>query len=249
MRRFLLLSGLFLLLTACSSTPIQLYPGAERPASEIATLRVPIEVEVYSLNGKKLDSAPAILGTADRQLQLLPGHYKLLVFYSNIWQITADEHTTVKSQPVAFDLQLQTGHTYQLDFTEAGSYNEAKQFEDHFQPWITDKKTRQKIVSQDSGLKFGGNFLQQITGQTKLVKVGKTDDAGHQIIAPLAADAAATSAAATGAATAPPPVTPGSTRRLPTTTPTSYLNLLKAQWNQASKAEKRAFLKWISTHP
>lgn len=226
MLRFLLLLSV-LALGACSSHPVKLYAGPTQPASQVATIRVPVELEVLSLNGKKVEGVRTLLGTSDRQLQLLPGHYQLLVFYKNIWQTSADEHETVESDPVALDLSLAAGHTYQVDFDRARNTQEAEAFRKHFSAWATDLSSGEKTASQPSGLKLGNSIYNQLTGQVTTVAVGQTDADDHQVIAPL--------------------TTTPATNDQPTSG--NYLDLLKAQWSQASSEEKRAFLQWISAHP
>lgn len=215
-----------LLLSACSSRPVQLYAGPAQAADKIATIRVPVELEVLSLNGKKVEGAHTLLGTKDQQLQVLPGHYQLLVYYKNIWQTSADEHTTITSDPVTLDLTLTAGHTYQVDFARAHTPKEADAFRQHFAAWAIDLSTGAKVSSTDSGLKLGNSIFNQLTGQVTTVAVGQADNTGKQVIAPLATPET-TATPATG----------------------NYLDLLKAQWGQASSDEKRAFLQWISTHP
>lgn len=225
---------LTVLLAACSSRPVQLYAGPAQTADKIATIRVPVELQVLSLNGKKVEGAHTLLGTKDQQLQLLPGHYQLLVFYNNIWQTSADEHETVKSDPVKLDLTLAAGHHYQVDFERAKTARDAEAFRQHFHIWAIDLSSGAQTASTDSGLKLGNSIYNQLTGQVTTVAVGAADANGNQVIAPLA------------------PVTTTASTNAPTATSASgagYLDLLKAQWSQASSDEKRAFLQWISAHP
>lgn len=244
MRFFLLCS--VLLLSACSNAPIRLYDGPTRPAAEIADLAIPIEIDVLSLNGKKVEGAQTLLGTADRRLQLLPGQYQLLVYYNNLWQGEGDSHETIRSRPIRFDLDLVAGHHYQMDFTRTRDLRVARGFATDFPVWLTDLASGQRVDGKDAGLDFDNSLLNQLTGRVELDTTGTRSDDGHQVIAPLATAAAATTSAA--------PATPAAaTTSAPATdTPASatrYLDLLKAQWRQASQDEKRAFLQWLGEHP
>lgn len=231
MRTFLILLMCCGLLAACSSTPIKLYPGAEKPASKIATLKIPVEIEILTLNGKKISASHTLLGTGDQQLQLLPGSYDLLVYYKNIWKTGADSHKTVRSQPVTFHLKLAAGHSYQMAFHKPTNTQKSENFIQQFSPWVVDEKTGNRTNSQTANVKFSDSFFSQLVGATALVKTGKQDAAGNQIIAPLNSA----------------PVQPTTSTASKPTKPSqsSYLDMLKAQWNLASKAEKRAFLQWI----
>lgn len=216
-----------LLLAACSSQPIKLYSGPERPAEQLAVVKLPVELELLSINGKPVDAPFALLGMGDRQLQLLPGRYQLLVFYENIWETSGDSHTTIQSKPVTLTMTLETGHTYQVSFNEAQSIEQARAFEEQFQARLTDLASGQQVTSQASGLKLDNSLFNQLTGQTQAVAASTPS---QQTITPLA--------------TVSPSAKPTSNA-----VAVGYLDLLKAQWQQASQAEKRAFLKWISSHP
>lgn len=248
-----LLLGLSLLaLAACSSTPIKLYPGPALAADKIATLKVPVEVEILSLNGSKVDAAHTLLGTDDQQLQLLPGDYKLLVYYNNIWKTGTKSHEKIKSAPVKFRLTLAANHTYVMDFKHATNTQEAQAFRQHFTPWITDIDSGTRTQSKPSGLALDDSLIAQLTGKVKAVVVGPKDPQGNQVIAPLATTVVAGANPVAATAPASHPATISTSKGNAATTATAaeggYLTLLKAQWSQASKAEKRAFLQWIGSH-
>lgn len=236
--RCLLLCLSLLALAACSSTPVKLYPGPVQAADKIATLKLPVEIEILSLNGNKVKAAHTLLGTDDQQLQLLPGNYKLLVYYNNIWKTGTKEHTKIKSAPLLFTLALNAGHTYIMDFKHATNIREAQGFRHHFSAWITDTSSGARTFSQPSGLELDTSLLAQLTGKVKTIEVGAEDTSGNQVIAPLTTP---TQQAASTAATTARKGTAGATDG-------GYLALLKAQWSQASKAEKRAFLQWVGNH-
>lgn len=253
MRFFLLCS--VLLLSACSNAPIRLYDGPTRPATEIADLAIPVEIDVLSLNGKKVEGAQTLLGTADRRLQLLPGQYQLLVYYNNLWQSEGDSHETIRSRPIRFDLDLVAGHHYQMDFTRTRDLRVARGFATDFPVWLTDLASGQRVDGKDAGLGFDNSLLNQLTGRVVLDATGTSSD-GHQVIAPLATAAATTAVAPATPAVAATPAAPLSsaigTPSAAAATPASaagYLDLLKAQWRQASQEEKRAFLQWLGEHP
>lgn len=248
--RYLLLGLSVLALAACSSTPIKLYPGPSLAADKIATLKVPVEIEILSLNGSKVDAAHTLLGTDDQQLQLLPGDYKLLVYYNNIWKTGTKSHEKIKSAPVEFRLTLAANHTYVMDFKHATNTHEAQAFRQHFTPWITDTSNGARTPSKPSGLALDDSLIAQLTGKVKAVVVGPKDTQGNRVIAPLAAPAAASANAVPVPANRPTTAPTRTTAADATaTTPAGgYLTLLKAQWSQASKAEKRAFLQWVGSH-
>src|SRR5690606_27847635 len=65
---------LSLLVTACSTSPVvKLYDGADRPAGELLTVRVPVELEILSINDRRIEGASTLFAYGHRDLQLLPG--------------------------------------------------------------------------------------------------------------------------------------------------------------------------------
>lgn len=242
----LLLLCTVLLLTACSNAPLRLYDGPAKPAAAIARVAIPIDIDILSLNGKKVEGSNTLLGTADRELELLPGRYQLLVYYNNLWQAEGDSHETIRSRPMIFDLELAAGHSYQMDFTRTRDIKIARQFATHFPVWLTDLINGARVEGQDSGLAFDNSLLNQITGRKVLDTVGSTSTEGNQVIAPLAPQTTVMDAAHTPAATPAAAIDNIATRPA---TSGGYLDLLKAQWQQANQEEKRSFLQWIGDHP
>lgn len=233
--KFISLLCLTFLLASCASAPIKLYPGDKLPSSQIATLSIPVELEILTLNDQEVPSANRLLGTSDRQLQLQPGNYQLLLFYKNIWQTSADSHETIRSNPVTFDLSLNAGQTYQVDFERPKNAHQAYAIRDDFHAWVIDSNG-QKADSKSSGLIMDDSFIGQLTGRVKTIKAEEQTRSQQQVIAPLTATA---SAPETGNIADAPVATQQAAAM-------SYLDMLKAQWNQASADEKRAFLQWIS---
>lgn len=227
--KVILLLSLTLIFAGCSNAPIKLYPGDTLPASQLAVIAVPSDLEILSLNGKEVPAANRLLGTKDRQLHLQPGNYQLLVFYKRIWQTSAESHETIHSNPIKFDLSLQANHTYQIQFERPATAQQAQKLVQTFDAWLIDNQGN-RSESQPSGLIIENSLASQLTGKVKTIEVGDTNG-NHQVIAPL--DIISTPVKTTTEDTQPPPSL-------------SYLDLLKAQWQQASADEKREFLQWIS---
>ena len=80
----LVLCALFL--SACARSPVvQLYDGAAKPDSQVLTVRVPSEIEVFTINGKEVEGVNTFFATDFKELKLAPGRYEILAYYKELW--------------------------------------------------------------------------------------------------------------------------------------------------------------------
>ena len=65
----LVLCALFL--SACARSPVvQLYDGPAKSDSQVLTVRVPSEIEVFTINGKEVDGVNTFFATDFQELKL-----------------------------------------------------------------------------------------------------------------------------------------------------------------------------------
>ncbi|EKF75523.1 hypothetical protein A11A3_04164 [Alcanivorax hongdengensis A-11-3] len=217
-----------LTLAACARSPVvKLYDGPDKADSQLLTVRVPTELEVFTINGKQVDGANTFFATGHKDLKLAPGRYEILAYYKELFQLDADNHEIIKTNPANFIVDGKAGETYQLGFKKPQDVDEARAMEDNFSGWTENLATGDKVAAEKSGLILKRGFLAPITGEA----VETADTATSSSVAPQAAAAAATG----GAAASQSAPAAG-----------SYLDTLKAQWNQATPEERRQFLQWIS---
>lgn len=232
LRALILLLASSLLLAACASNPaVQLYPGAQRPASQVLTVRVPSPLVIYTINGKKVDGISTFFSTGHKDLKLTPGRYDIIAYYKEMWDLSPDEHTTLTSDPVTFVVDGKAGETYQLGYAHPKDVYQARSLMAHFSGWTENLGNGDKTPTHDSGLVLQRGILAAITGAQ--VQTASDDGVTPRPEKTVAPQGASSNASKSGNAAT-------------TVAPGSYLDTLKAQWSQATEAERRAFLQWIS---
>ncbi|MCG8392962.1 MAG: DUF2057 domain-containing protein [Pseudomonadales bacterium] len=210
-----------LFLSACARSPVvQLYDGPARSDSSIVTVRVPSELEVFTINGEEVEGVNTFFSTEYKDLKVAPGRYEILAYYKELWQLDADNHEIVKTNPANFVVDGKPGEIWVLGFDKPQDVEAARAMEDNFHGWAENPASGQKVAAEKSKLVLKRGFMAPITGEE--VTTPTTNS-----VAPLVTGAAAAAPAAQAAQA-------------------TYLDTLKAQWNQATPEERREFLQWIS---
>jgi uncharacterized protein YccT (UPF0319 family) len=188
---------------------------------------VPSEIEVFTINGKEVDGVNTFFATDFKELKLAPGRYEILAYYKELWQLDADNHDIVKTNPANFIVDGKAGEKWQLDYDKPANVEEARALEDSFTGQAINTATGEKVAAKESNLILKRGFLAPITGE-------EVSTASSKNIAPQqSASPAPTEPAAAAAAAQPAPAA-------------SYLDTLKAQWKQATPEERREFLQWVA---
>ena len=225
--RLLTLTLCTLFLAACARSPVvQLYDGPAKADSQVLTVKVPSEIEVFTINGKEVEGVNTFFATDFKELKLAPGRYEILAYYKELWQLDADNHEIVKSNPANFTIEGTPGEEWLLGFNTPQDVDEARAMEDSFYGWVENTKTGERVDAQKSELILNRGFLAPITGE-------EVTTATSNNVAPQAgAEATTTAANATKGTSVAPEA--------------NYLDTLKAQWKQATAEERREFLQWIA---
>ncbi len=211
-----------LFLSACARSPVvQLYEGPAQSDNKVVTVRVPSQLEVFTINGKEVDGVNTFFATDFKDLKLTPGRYEILAYYKELWQLDADNHEIVKTNPANFIVDGKPGDMWVLGYEQPADVEAARAMEESFSGWSENAVSGEKVAAEQSQLILKRGFLAPVTGEELATPTSNT-------VAPQAAAAAA----ATPAETATPAA--------------SYLDTLKAQWNQATPEERREFLQWIA---
>ncbi len=231
--RVSILALLTLLLAACARSPVvQLYDGPARSDSNVVTVRVPSELEVFTINGEEVEGVNTFFSTEYKDLKFAPGRYKILAYYKELWQLDADNHEIVKTNPANFVVDGKPGDMWILGFEKPQDVAQARAMEDSFHGWVENPVSGEKVAAEESKLVLKRGFMAPITGEE--VTTATTNSVAPQAAAGVTAGASA--AAATEKTSSVAPQAP----------PASYLDTLKAQWKQATPEERREFLQWIA---
>ena len=211
----------FTFLAACATSPtVKLYDGKEKPVSQLLTIRVPMELEIMTINDRRIEGASTMFAYGDRELQLLPGDYKLVLYYKDVFQLTDDQHEVVKSDPSVFNVSGKAGDTIEIRFNKPANVEDARKLAKDFEGTAVNLTSGDTVASKPSGLIMTQGFLGLASSATQV------ETPAASTIAPMAQTAPASSASAT----------PGSTA----------LETLKNTWKQATPEERQKFLLWMS---
>jgi len=250
LRSFVLILGSALLLSACARSPVvQLYDGAAKPDAQVLTVRVPSDLEVFTINGQEVDGVNTFFSSGYKDLKLAPGRYEIMAYYKRLWDLDADNHEVLKSDPAKFTVDGSAGEFYRLAFDRPENVDQARVLADDFSGRVENVTTGESTPSEPSGLVLNRGILAPITGTEVEQKTSRaiTPQGGGGTEQPaFAGRAKVTSVAPAGE----PPATPAQPAPAPAPATSgnsaSYLDTLKAQWNQATQEERRQFLQWIS---
>lgn len=242
-----------LALAACAAPPIQLHdaPGNAGPPASIV---LPEQLEVVTVNGLEIDGPRGMLGKGETILEVSPGRYEVITFYRELWE-RGDQHEVLRSDPVLFVVDAAAGQHYRLDYARPGTMAEARALAEDFSGWVEDVSTGARTPSAASGLRFRRGLVAAATFDDTLVPVAPASGA-RQTVAPLpASDAALTSGSSpVVASTQQPESVAESTRQAlgEDQAPVAglqaeedWLALMKSWWGEASAEERREFLRWV----
>lgn len=211
-------------LSACTRSPVvRLYSGPKKPKSEIAVVRVPMELNVLTINKRHVDHINTLFSIGYKDLHMKPGRYEIVAYYDDVWDLPGDSHEVVKSDPAVFTVDAKAGHFYKLGYPKPKDLDAAHKLAHHFDGWVEDITTGKRTPTKPSGLVLNSGFtssLKTIAGQEPSTNQTKQAAANDNAVEPEPSN---DKAAGSG----------------------SYLDMLKASWNQATKKERREFLQWV----
>lgn len=138
--RYGILVLLALVLAGCSGigVPIKAYDGADLSESQLATLEVPSNIKVVSINGEDMTSF--LLEDLALDYNLKPGPNTVVFRYRSIWsrnEVRENDESAVETvesglSQVSFDATA--GETYSFAFAEADNVREARRLAQNFNP-------------------------------------------------------------------------------------------------------------------
>lgn len=219
--RLLLIITLAALLSACSSSPvIKLYDGAELMPEQLLLVDLPVELEVVSINERRISGVNKLFGFGDRTLHLQPGNYRIIAYYKNLFELPGGNHEVIKSEPVLFRVSGVPGSHHRLSFAKPKDVAAARQMVEQFSGYSVDLASGEQQPTEASGMMLSGGFLSVPMAQPA---------PSYNSVAPLLNGSAP--AGANGSAEP---------------TLLNHGDLLKAGWRNASSEERREFLRWIA---
>lgn len=179
-----------------------------------AKLIVPEALNVMYLNGKK--KSRSLFESGDQTLEVGVGPQQLVVEYEEIWE-DGDDHDRVISEPVMITFNVEAGQSYRIKIPRLTNVKAAKAYA---------KLPNMTVVNHASNKKIEAELSYQLEQQTFLESFVKKKQPVFQ--KPVVdSQGKATDKAGSKAADK-----------------AAVLKQLKALWQNASEAERAAFLKW-----
>ena len=129
-----ILFGALVLQWGCSpSKSYQLYGGDERNAEEIARLSVPKFIEIWAVDGRRIESwFVSHFDRREQELELLPGRHTVALRYNDLWPLDQYEHERILSPVVELSFEVEAGKRYGIDTEEPMDLERAKAYAANF---------------------------------------------------------------------------------------------------------------------
>ena len=130
MKTKVIVLGVVLTLGACVSDygVHRIYDGPPLPASQIAIIKVPGDIDIDEVDGKSIIT---LLSGDPSEIQVLPGTHKIGLRYFQIFD-KDDNMSKIKSHTVTKYLTAQAGRVYQVEHTSPTNLLEARKYAPHF---------------------------------------------------------------------------------------------------------------------
>lgn len=216
-----------LFLSACSNqNHYRFYEGDSLPKSHLVSIVVPEAVDVLSIDGKKMDNRLGNFKRDNITIDLTPGHHKIELRYSQIWDIDADNHEKITSPEVYLEANLDAD-TYHLQYPKLHTINDARKFAQSAQIKLVKSSTQETISQTDYTHPAEALSLKAVSSKDS-----------SSVVTSVVPPTASTVAVA--------PVVKPDMSTIMESTPGQDMTLenLKHWWKQASREQKAAFILW-----
>ncbi len=133
-------------LIACSQhNTLKLYSGPPLGSELEATLILPMEFELLSLDGQKVSASAQTFRNADLSIQLAAGPHILVLQYSDIWQLDDENHDALSSGRLVFDINMAPQETFLVKTPPLSQHSQALNFVKD--PQVHLKSARQSVLA------------------------------------------------------------------------------------------------------
>lgn len=210
-----------LLLAGCGAKSMYVrgYEGEPRPAGEVATLTVPVELEVFEVSGVEVESPSVDRGSYT--LEVPAGEQRLLLQYFVNWPGGSDTDV-IRSPGMSLIADFRAGGRYRLEYPVPELRDDALRYA---------KAPQATLVSADG--------RERVSARVHVNSMSLLDRAFGSFRPSREGAGPIRSAAAAEQDDAPAPTQPPVDQ--------TALERLKYWWQQAGEAERQAFWQWIGS--
>jgi len=169
--KYISLSLVFSLLMACSTQQaVRLYEGPALGESLEATLVLPVEFNLLSLDGREVSSFTQGFRNKNINIQLPAGPHTLVIQYEDVWEVDDENHERITSGNLIIEANMEPQKTYELSYPSLTTLEEAQDFS--LKPKLSLKNGRQSFsashIKKDNPLEFN---TQSDQGETELPRL------------------------------------------------------------------------------
>ena len=123
-----LFCALSLIIGCSTSNTVRLYHGPLIGEELEATLILPVEFDLISLDGQKVSSSVQRFRNSNLNIQLTAGPHSLILVYNDIWQIDDDNHDTLSTGKLVFNVTMTAKERFTVLTPTLKEYSQALTF-------------------------------------------------------------------------------------------------------------------------
>lgn len=229
--------GLWLLLglagLAQADSTVYAVPDSDRGRNDLAALIVPESLDIEMVDGIVYKGFKGWLRKGETQVYVLPGEREVALKYNQLFQQGANDHDIIKSKIIVLKFVAESGKAYRAKHAEFRNAVQARAGIENFVVQILDAEGNNRVNAASQVQK---NWKGESTTTTRSDLVSAAAPTAPVVAAVVAMPATAPAATSSPAAT-------------PAAGGLSALGLLQFTWQNASAADRAAFLDWAKANP
>jgi len=126
--RLVLVVIVFLIQACSTATHVRLYQGPDIGEANEAQLILPLNFELLTLDGETVSQFNQTFRNHDLHIKLAPGFHTLVMRYSDIWQIDAENHDKLTSGQFTFTGTFAAQEIFKIQTPPITTYLQAQNF-------------------------------------------------------------------------------------------------------------------------
>lgn len=210
--------------TATARGPVLAVPDADQARGDLATLVLPESLDIEMVDGMVYPGFKGMFRKGDLEVRVLPGEREIAVKYNQLFNVTADMHEVVKSKLLVLTFVAEPGKRYRAQHAKFRNVDEARAGTQNFVVTVIDEQ--------------GVNRVTAASQVQKNWKGESTTTSRKDLVNPEAVVAVPV-----------PPAVPGAVAAPAAGGGLNAVELLKFTWQNASAADRAAFLEWVKANP
>lgn len=115
---------------------IQVYDPAETRLDEVATVRVPPDIALVSVDDSDVSDGFDLFIGGEKVIQLAPGEHVMVVRYSELWDFNDENYEKFRSEKVSLNFNVEARGVYFVTHPKLSNVKEAAKFEKNPDIWI-----------------------------------------------------------------------------------------------------------------